>query len=135
MEILKLREEFLKNFPSQNNGNSFDYSEYEQSKTNKNNQLSNDSVQKNITDLFEMISEKINNIEQIDGVLIENIYLELKNISDAHNKKINEWFDIKYSTDLDILKNNFACYNKLNNEYLTNSFVIIEKNNDFNNAT
>ena len=128
MEILKLREEFVKkNLASQNNYSPIDYSEHSQLNTNRDNLLpSNESVQKNITDLFEMISEKINNVEPIEEALIESIYLEIKNISYSHNKKINEWFDFKYSDDLNILKNNFVDYNKFNNEYLTKSFVIVE---------
>ena len=76
--------------------------------------------------MMEIISDKINCIEKIDETLVEEIYIRLKQVCEEHNKKITEWFDFKYSEDLDVLKNNFESFNKINNFYLTNSFVIIE---------
>jgi hypothetical protein len=125
MDIIKLREQYLKNL--ENNIKQIPSNEELLFDDKKQNQSIFSEKETSIDDLIETISNKINNIDTIDDSLVEDIYLKLKNICVEHNKKINDWFDSKFDDDLNVLKNNFINYNNMNNLYLTKSFVIIEE--------
>lgn len=141
MDILKLREEYLKN----NKKNQIKKEEiieemekieenFEKSIVNSNNDLNtnlnsySESNNENINELFEILSNKINAIEIIDDSLVDEIFKRLKFIRYNHNKKITDWYDEKYNNDLNEFKQNNIHFNNLMKNYELNSFVLIENN-------
>jgi len=141
MDILEFKGEYFKNLENNRKVLFIDNNYILNNDDKKQNQADNDGKQNqsdnnetSINELIEIISDKINSAETINELLIDDLYLKLKNLCGEHNKKINDWYDSKYYDDLNILKNNFKEYNIFNNLCLTKSFVIIEdEENEINN--
>lgn len=101
-----------------NNNNNYD---------NDNNTNNNDieSSNDNVNELFEILSNKIKNMEIIDEILIIEITNRLKLIRKNHNNKILTWYDEQFYNDLDNFKKNSVDFYKLMNFYQKNSYVLI----------
>jgi hypothetical protein len=79
----------------------------------------------NLNKELNTIINKINNIELINELLIEEISVKLKLYCKNHNNNINNWFDEQYKEDLNIIKNNNKQYNNLSDIYHSKSFILI----------
>jgi len=125
MNIFKLKEEYLKNTREQQEKNL----NIHNSKSNspKYNFDSRDKSE-NINELIRIMSDKINKIEIIDPSMIDEIYMGLKNICSSHNKKIYDWYDEKYFSDLNEFKLKNNSFFELMKTYEQNSFVLVEEN-------
>jgi hypothetical protein len=77
--------------------------------------------------IMQILSINVNKIKIINESLIEELCIGLKLYCQNHNMMINNWFDDEYIENLSLLKKNNEDYNKLINEYDSNSFVAIKK--------
>lgn len=98
--------------------------------TNITKNFSNNTMDKpyDLNNMINIISGKVNNVQIINGELIEELCNNLRLYCENHNNKINSWFDDNYKNDLEILNENIQKYLKKSNIFESNSFISINEN-------
>lgn len=97
------------------------------SNINKNNQFNSEQLMNILSsNIINIISNKMNNIQIINDELIEELCNNFKLNCENHNKMIIEWFDNNYNNDLEQFKTNNNKYNQISNTYNEQSVIIID---------
>lgn len=95
--------------------------------SNKNNQFNSEQLMNILSsNIINIISNKMNNIQIINDELIEELCNNFKFNCENHNKMIIEWFDNNYNNDLEQFKTNNNKYNQISNTYNEQSVIIID---------
>lgn len=93
-----------------------------------NNNDNNDNIELEFDDIYNIISQKINNMKLFDNMLIEQMLNGLKIYCQTHNKMLNDWFDENYTNDLISLKTTNKNFAELSNKFANNTFIIVKRN-------